>query len=29
MPRIVHFEIPARDPDSLATFYRKRVRVDY
>ena len=22
MPRIVHFEIPARDPDSLANFYR-------
>ncbi len=23
MPRIVHFEIPARDPDSLADFYRR------
>ena len=22
MPRIVHFEIPARDPDALADFYR-------
>ena len=22
MPRIVHFEIPARDPDALAGFYR-------
>ena len=22
MPRIVHFEIPGRDPDSLADFYR-------
>ena len=22
MPRIVHFELPARDPDALAGFYR-------
>ena len=23
MPRIVHFELPASDPEGLATFYRK------